>query len=138
MDSGLQSMWRFPRPGTLIGLLLTGLAQKPLTAQMQELYGGVAIGGWTIFGAVLAVLLAEGILLLAIRRILKRMEKLPVLSCLYDVPEQKKGREYRSYFLIAAVAAACAFLMLVPANLYHTLDSPEFVTYMGSGMPDSA
>lgn len=119
--------------GALIGLLLTGLAQKPLTAQMQELYGGVAIGGWTIFGAVLAVLLAEGILLLAIRRILKRMEKLPVLSCLYDVPEQKKGREYRSYFLIAAVAAACAFLMLVPANLYHTLDSPEFVTYMGIG-----
>ena len=55
--------------GALIGLLLTGLAQKPLTAQMQELYGGVAIGGWTIFGAVLAVLLAEGILLLAIRRV---------------------------------------------------------------------
>lgn len=123
----------FSAAGALIGLLLTGLAQKPLTAQMQELYGGVAIGGWTIFGAVLAVLLAEGILLLAIRRILKRMEKLPVLSCLYDVPEQKKGREYRSYFLIAAVAAACAFLMLVPANLYHTLDSPEFVTYMGIG-----
>lgn len=119
--------------GALFGLFAAGLVQKPLTAQMQELYGGVAIGGWTIFGAVLAVLLAEGILLLAIRRILKRMEKLPVLSCLYDVPELKKGREYRSYFLIAAVAAACAFLMLVPANLYHTLDSPEFVTYMGIG-----
>ncbi|MCI5879063.1 MAG: ABC transporter permease [Lachnospiraceae bacterium] len=31
------------------------------------------------------------------------------------------------------MAAACAFLMLVPANLYHTLDWPEFVTYMGIG-----
>ena len=35
----------FSAAGALIGLLLTGLAQKPLTAQMQELYGGVAIGG---------------------------------------------------------------------------------------------
>lgn len=136
--SQIRGLWfakyvSFSVAGALLGLLLTGLAQKPLTAQMQELYGGVAIGGRTIFGAVLAVLLAEGILLLAIRRILKRMEKLPVLSCLYDVPEQKKGREYRSYLLIAAVAAACAFLMLVPWNLYHTLASPKFVTYMGIG-----
>lgn len=123
----------FSAAGALIGLLLTGLAQKPLTAQMQELYGGVAIGGWTIFGAVLAVLLAEGILLLAIRRILKKMEKLPVLSCMYDVPEQRKSRENRRYLLIAAIAAACAFLMLVPGNLHHTLASPKFVTYMGIG-----
>lgn len=29
--------------GALFGLLLTGLAQKPLTAQMQELYGGMRV-----------------------------------------------------------------------------------------------
>ena len=108
--------------GALFGLFAAGL-----------LYGGAAIRFETMAGAVLAVVLAEGILLLAIRRILKKMEKLPVLSCMYDVPEQRKSRENRRYLLIAAIAAACAFLMLVPANLYHTLDSPEFVTYMGIG-----
>lgn len=119
--------------GALFGLFAAGLVQKPLTAQMQQLYGGAAICFGTMAGAVLAVVLAEGILLLAIRRILKKMEKLPVLSCMYDVPEQRKSRENRRYLLIAAIAAACAFLMLVPGNLHHTLASPKFVTYMGIG-----
>ena len=119
--------------GALFGLFAAGLVQKPLTAQMQQLYGGAAIRFETMAGAVLAVVLAEGILLLAIRRILKKMEKLPVLSCMYDVPEQRKSRENRRYLLIAAIAAACAFLMLVPGNLHHTLASPKFVTYMGIG-----
>ena len=38
--------------------------------------------------------------------------------------------------LIGFVSAACAFLMLLPQNLYSTLSSPTFVTYMGIGNAD--
>ena len=46
---------------------------------------------------------------------------------------EEKKKEYLQYLLIGFVTAACVFLMLVPENLYSTLSSPDFVTYMGIG-----
>lgn len=57
-----------------------------------------------------------------------------MLAALFPVREQK--RNGRQYLLIGFVSAACAFLMLLPQNLYSTLSSPSFVTYMGIGDAD--
>ncbi|MGN0387641.1 MAG: FtsX-like permease family protein [Suilimivivens sp.] len=119
--------------GALLGLLLAYLIQKPLVKQMQELYG-VAKSGWqTGIFSVLAVMLTEGIILFSIRKGLKRTEKLSVLEALFLEQREEKKKEYLQYLLIGFVTAACVFLMLVPENLYSTLSSPEFVTYMGIG-----
>lgn len=119
--------------GALLGLLLAYLIQKPLVKQMQELYG-VAKSGWqTGVYSVLAVILIEGMLLLSIRRGLKRTEKFSVLEALFSVQREKKKKGCLQYLFIASVMAACVFLMLVPENLYSTLSSPRFVTYMGIG-----
>ncbi|MDR0124167.1 MULTISPECIES: FtsX-like permease family protein [Bacillus] len=40
------------------------------------------------------------------------------------------------YTTIACIIAICTFLMLMPIQLWHTLQSPDFITYLGSGKSD--
>lgn len=73
-------------------------------------------------------------ILLSVWRSLKRTDRLTVLDALFPVQNQRK--DWRQYLPIGLVSAACAFLMLLPQNLYATLSSPAFVTYMGIGDAD--
>lgn len=119
--------------GALTGLVAAYLLKGPLVKQMQELYGR-SQGGWqTESISVMAVVLVEGIILLSIRNILKKAEKLSALEALFPMEKEEKRKGWGQYLFIAFVVAACVFLMLVPQNLYSTLSSPEFVTYMGIG-----
>lgn len=43
---------------------------------------------------------------------------------------------FRMYGLLCFVFILCAFLMVVPINLLNTLESPDFVAYMGAGKCD--
>ena len=43
---------------------------------------------------------------------------------------------FREYGLLCFIFALCAFMMIVPLNLLHTLQSPDFVSYMGAGSSD--
>ncbi|KPN14156.1 ABC transporter ATP-binding protein [Bacillus australimaris] len=40
------------------------------------------------------------------------------------------------YTTITCIIALCTFLMLIPIQLWHTLQSPDFITYLGSGKSD--
>lgn len=40
------------------------------------------------------------------------------------------------YTTITCIIALCTFLMLMPIQLWHTLQSPDFITYLGSGKSD--
>ncbi|MCC0650678.1 FtsX-like permease family protein [Clostridioides sp. ZZV15-6598] len=40
------------------------------------------------------------------------------------------------YSLLCFVYAVCIFLMIVPLNFLNTIQSPEFITYMGAGQSD--
>lgn len=117
--------------GAIVGLLLSYLLKAPLIKQMKELYGGAENGWQSGIVSILAVLLTEGMILLFIRHCLKKTERLSALEALFS--EQKEKKNVGQYLLIGFVTAACAFLMLVPQNLYSTLSSSEFVTYMGIG-----
>lgn len=116
--------------GAAAGLLLAVCLSKPLGTQMRELYGAGVSGGLVYAASVFSVLLAEGILLLSIRRTLKRTEKLSAVEALNGSRVRKKKH---AYLLVGAVTAAAVFLMLTPQNIAHTISSPEFVTYMGVG-----
>lgn len=117
--------------GAFIGLGMAAILQKPLARQLQELYGTADQGGLKIFATLLAALLAEGIILLSIRHSLKKTDKISALDAMFQA--QKAGKGYGKVLLIGFVTAACTFLMLVPQNLYNTVSSPKFVTYMGIG-----
>ena len=117
--------------GAVLGLALASQIQKPLLRQMQELYG-VGVQGWrSVFVPLLAVGFVEGLILCMIRHTMKRREKTPVLEILYGTEKKRQaGKPYRFIFF---VAAACVLLMVIPHNLYSTMVSPGFVTYMGIG-----
>lgn len=117
--------------GALVGYLLAFLLQGPLMKQMQELYGASRSGWLTMCSACVAVILGEGLLLLMIRYNLKKTEKYTVSEAMSGSRTQKKRAG--SYLFIGLVMSAGAFLMLVPQNLYSTMSSPQFVTYMGIG-----
>ena len=117
--------------GAIVGLLLSYLLKAPLIKQMKELYGGAENGWQSGIVSIPAVLLTEGMILLFIRHCLKKTERLSALEALFS--KQKEKKNVRQYLLIGFVTAACAFLILVPQNLYSTLSSSEFVTYMGIG-----
>lgn len=117
--------------GVMLGLSAAAAAQGPMMKQAQELYGTAGRGVPAGVASLAAALLTAGLLLLSVRQSLKRADKLSALDAL--LRPQKEGTGGRQYLLIGAVTAACTFLMLVPANLYSTLSSPDFVTYMGIG-----
>lgn len=119
--------------GATLGLLMAYLILNPLTKQMQELYGGSKSIWLTGSISLLTVFLAEGLILLSIRHSLKKAEKISALEALFSTQKQKRNHAWGQYLLIGFVVAAGTFLMLVPQNLYSTLASPKFVTYMGIG-----
>ncbi|MGM9531393.1 FtsX-like permease family protein [Intestinibacter sp.] len=119
--------------GAVIGLFIAYLLQSPLAKQMQDLYG-VSDNDWKVkILSVLSVILVEAIILFSILHNLKKTEKYSVLEALFSVQENKKGKWIGQYLFIGFVVAFCTFLMLLPQNLYSTLSSPKFVTYMGIG-----
>lgn len=120
--------------GGLLGFGVSAALQGPLERQIRELYGASDNSAQAAVFALCAAAVAEAVILLCIWRSLKKTDQVSVLAALFPVRDQKQNR--RQYLLIGLVAAASAFLMLLPQNLYSTLSSPSFVTYMGIGNAD--
>ncbi len=119
--------------GGLIGLGAAFCIKAPMEQQIRELYG---VGESGLEAAVLAfgaAALAEGAILFSVRRALKKTERMPALEAMFQPQEKKGGGQY---LIIGLVTFACTFLLLVPQNLYNTMSSPDFVTYMGIGSGD--
>ena len=117
--------------GSILGGLCALLLSIPLCRQMRDLYGMPDNMPAVCLSAVLGILAAEGIILLAVHRTIKKTEKLTAVEALYGTGkfEKKKNR----YLFIAVITAAAAALVLIPQNIADTLSSPRFVTYMGIG-----
>lgn len=124
----------FSACGGLLGLGASTVLRGPLEQQIRELYGASDNGAQAAAAALCAAAVVEAVILLCVWRSLKRTDQLSVLAALFPVQEQR--RDWRQYLLIGLVSAACTFLMLLPQNLYSTLSSPTFVTYMGIGNAD--
>lgn len=117
--------------GGMLGLGVSTILQGPLEQQIRELYGASDNSVQAAVFALCAVAVVEAVILLSVWHSLKKTDRLSALSALFPVREQKQN--WRQYLLIGFVAAACAFLMLLPQNLYSTLSSSAFITYMGIG-----
>ena len=117
--------------GGLLGFGVSAALQRSLERQIRELYGVAGNSVQAAVFALCAVTMVEAVILLSVWHSLKKTDRLSALAALFPVREQKQN--WRQYLLIGFVAAACAFLMLLPQNLYSTLSSPAFITYMGIG-----
>ena len=116
--------------GGLAGLVAAFCIKAPMEKQIRELYGAAESGLEAAVLSLGAAALAEGAILFSVRRSLKKTERMPALEAMFQPREKKGGGQY---LIIGLVTFACTFLLLVPQNLYHTMSSPDFVTYMGIG-----
>ena len=113
------------------GVIISILLFKPLSAQMQRLYGVSANGFGKYIYALISAVLIGGIILLFVRRILKKLNEMTALKALTGNADGTKRKN--NNLCIVLVTAIAVFLMMIPSNLFSTLSSPEFVTYMGIG-----
>lgn len=117
--------------GAVLGIFLSVMMFTPLSTQMQKLYGVSQSGFGRVIFAIASALLVGGVIVLFVLRVLKKINKMTAVKALTGNlgEEKKKGNKLG----IAFVTAIAVFLMMIPTNLYSTLSSPEFVTYMGIG-----
>lgn len=119
--------------GALLGFLGAGILERPLSEKLRELYGVSNKGLFSVAITILTCILIQAVILFFIRHVLKKIEKMSALEALFPVQTQGKKKERSQYVIIGLVVAACMVLTLIPQNLYSTISSPQFVTYMGIG-----
>lgn len=117
--------------GAGLGVVISIAAFGPLSAQMQKLYGVSANGFSKFFYAALSAVFIGAIIVFFVLRILKKLNEMTALKALTGNTEE--GKKKNNKLCIVLVLAIAVFLMVIPSNLYSTLSSPEFVTYMGIG-----
>lgn len=119
--------------GAVLGLLGAGILERPLSGKLRELYGVSDKGLLAVAITLFACILVQTVILLFIKNVLKKVEKMSTLEALFSVQTKGKNRERSQYVIIGMVVVACMVLTLIPQNLYSTISSPQFVTYMGIG-----
>lgn len=119
--------------GAVLGLLGAGILERPLSEKLRELYGMSDKGLLAVSITFFACILVQTVILLFIKNVLKKVEKMSTLEALFSVQTKGKNRERSQYVIIGMVVVACMALTLIPQNLYSTISSPQFVTYMGIG-----
>ncbi|MGN0153140.1 MAG: ABC transporter permease, partial [Lachnospiraceae bacterium] len=117
--------------GEGLGMVISIFLFKPLSSQMQKLYGVSADGLGRYLYAVLSAVLVGSVIVLFVLRILRKLNEMTALKALTGRIDA--GKKNSNMLCIMFVTAIAVFLMLIPSNLYSTLSSPEFVTYMGIG-----
>lgn len=120
----------FSLAGALLGLLCAGILERPLSEKLRELYGVSGKGALSVATSVFACILVQAIILLFIGHVLKKIEKMSPLEALFSVYTQGKKKNRSQAVIIGLVVVACMVLTLIPQNLYSTLSSPRFVTYI--------
>ena len=117
--------------GAGLGVAISIVAFKPLSSQMQKLYGVSANGISKYIYALLSAAIIGGVIVLFVLRTLRRLNEMTALKALTgQITDRRKNH---NLLCIALVIAIAVFLMMIPANLYSTMSSPRFVTYMGIG-----
>lgn len=120
----------FGGSGAATGVLAAWGIYPLLAGKMKELYGVNPAGWQNVLFSLLGAVCVTVCILFFIRRVLARMERITALDALRGTDKASGGGPQK---YVALIAAVCAFLLVIPMNLYDTMSSPQFVTYMGIG-----
>ncbi|MGN0608580.1 MAG: FtsX-like permease family protein [Oscillospiraceae bacterium] len=123
----------FSACGGVLGLAAAFILRLPLGGEIRELYGTGNNGMISCLLSVLAAAVAEGVILLVVRKILKKTDNMPPVEAMVSAHNSEKSGRRGQYLLIGLVTAICTFIMLVPQNLNTTMSAPDFASYMGIG-----
>ena len=117
--------------GCMTGVIAAIITAKPVGAQMRELYGNAGNTGLIYALMILGALAAEGVILLSVKRLLHRTDRISAADALYG--RGSFGKKKNLWLPAMIITAAAMFMILVPQNMKSTIEAPEFVTYMGIG-----
>jgi putative ABC transport system permease protein len=138
-----------------LSLVFQGMALKNIRITFGESNNGPAAG----FFGMASVLLVLFVIVAYVNGVLSRFRKISAAQAIRfgTAPEKSPGANWfhlsenqrlntnvffgikdvlarkRLYAAMMAVVMVSAFIILVPQNLYHTISSPKFCTYMGIG-----
>ena len=146
----------------IIGYLLSFVVINLFTSNMRLYLSSDLSGSLKYLLSLVAPLFVYLMIVLYCKKILKQIDKISAIEALRsNIMVRGKNRKYRFpllqnkffntniymgirdvwnrfklYRLLILIFAVCTFIIILPLNLYNTMNSPEFTTYMGIGKSD--
>ena len=143
----------------IIGYLLSFAAVNLLNGNMRLYISSDLSGSLKYVLSLIAPLLVYFMIVMYCQQVLKRIDKISAVEALRsDIMERGKNRKYsfpllknkffstniymglrdvwkrfKLYRLLFVIFIVCTFIVILPLNIYNTMNSPEFSTYMGIG-----
>ncbi|MBA9028649.1 ABC transporter permease [Peribacillus huizhouensis] len=146
----------------IIGYLISFVAVNLLNGNMRLYISSDLSGSLKYILSFIAPLLVYFMIVMYCKQVLKRIDKISAVEALRsDIMEHGKNRKYsfpllknklfstniymglrnvlkrfKLYRLLFVIFILCTFILILPLNIYNTMNSPEFSTYMGIGKSD--
>ncbi|MDM5226016.1 ABC transporter permease [Cytobacillus sp. NJ13] len=146
----------------IIGYLLSFALVNLFNGNMRLYISSDLSGNLKYVLSLIAPLLVYFMIVIYCKRLLKRIDKISAVEALRsDIMERGKNRKYsfsllknkffstniymglrdvwkrlKIYRLLFIIFAVCTFIVILPLNVYNTMNSPQFSTYMGIGKSD--
>ncbi|MEK4486362.1 ABC transporter permease [Psychrobacillus sp. FSL H8-0484] len=146
----------------IIGYLLSFAVVNLLNGNMRLYISSDLSGNLKYILSLIAPLLVYFMIVMYCKKVLKRIDKISAVEALRsDIMERGKNRKYsfpllknkffrtniyiglrdvwkrfKLYRLLFFIFIVCTFIVILPINIYNTMNSPEFSTYMGIGKSD--
>jgi len=148
--------------GVVAGYVIALLSRDVVTKHISSTFGTLRTSGLTVLLSLVVGFLVFLLITYYCKKILKNIKKLTVVDALVSGKGFKKGsasikdglhtsrrlpvnwlmatREVfyscKNWIIVFSVVVIAMLMIMVPVNLLHTFEAPEFITYMGSSLED--
>ncbi|MDN4494981.1 ABC transporter permease [Ureibacillus aquaedulcis] len=146
----------------IIGYLLSLATVNLLNGNIKLYISSDLSGSLNYLLSLIAPLLVYFIIVMYCKRVLKRIDKISAVEALRrdSIEHGKNGKHhfpliknkffsiniymglvdvwkrFKLYRLLFVIFIVCTFIVILPVNIFNTMTSPEFSTYMGIGKQD--
>lgn len=146
----------------IIGYLLSFAVVNLFNGNMRLYISSDLSGSLKYILSLIAPFVVYLMIVMYCKQVLKRIDKISTVEALRsDIMERGKNRKYsfsllknkffstniymglrdvwkrfKIYRLLFIIFSVCTFIVILPLNVYNTMNSPEFSTYMGIGKSD--
>lgn len=146
----------------IIGYMLSFVVVNLFNGNMRLYISSDLSGNLKYVLSLIAPLFVYFMIVMYCKKVLKRIDKISAVEALRsDIMERGKNRKYsfpllknkffstniymgfrdvwkrfKLYRLLIFIYVVCTFIVILPLNMYNTMNSPEFSTYMGIGKCD--
>lgn len=146
----------------IVGYALSFVVVNLFNSNMRLYISSDLSGNLKYVLSIIAPLFVYFMIMMYCKKTLKKIDRISAVEALRtDIMERGKNRKYsfpllrnkflstniymglrdvwkrfKLYRLLIIIFVVCTFIIIVPLNIYNTMNSPEFSTYMGMGKSD--